>query len=86
MHQILDVPEGEKISSKYSSGEKLAKALMSKVGNEKEVTGMLAFAANISSEKDIFDSALSFMKQIEPQNESVDGIGEAGMRYGAFRY
>jgi len=62
MHDILNVPEGEKISSKYSSGEKLAKALISKVGREKAVQ-MINYAANASSSEDVFDSAQNYFKK-----------------------
>ena len=67
MKSLLGIKPDEKVSSKYTSGEKLAKALMAKVKDEKEVTGMLAYAANLSSKEDVFDSALSYMKKIKPE-------------------
>jgi hypothetical protein len=57
MHDILGIPEGEKVEDHYKSGESLANALVSKVG-KKEAAGMLAFAANVDKSKNIFDSAL----------------------------
>lgn len=64
MHKKLGVPKDKKIKDVYSSGEKLAKDLLDAVGNKKEATGMLAYAANVNSEKDVFDYALSAMKNL----------------------
>lgn len=59
MHKLLNIPEGKKILDVYTSGEKLADDLLKATNNDyKEVTGMLAFSANINSEYDIFDIAL----------------------------
>lgn len=65
MHRLLDIPQDKEIKDVYSDGKKLAKDLMDKVGDEQEVTGMLAFAANINDEHDVFDEALSSMKEID---------------------
>ena len=65
MHNVLGLDEDESIESKYKTGESLAKALMSKLNNEKEVTGMLAFAANVNSDNNVFDAALHYMKKID---------------------
>lgn len=63
MHDILNIPDDKKITDVYTSGKELAKDLVDKVG-KKEATGMLAFAANINKEHDIFDIALSAMKNL----------------------
>jgi hypothetical protein len=69
MKKILDIPEDEKVSDHYKSGKALANALMGKLNNQKEVTGMLAFAANVNKEEDVFDKALSYMKKIEESSK-----------------
>ena len=57
MHRILNIPEGEKISSKYDSGKSLLDALIKKVG-EAEAVKMVNFAANVNSGSDqIFKEA-----------------------------
>jgi len=56
MHKLLGVPEDETISSKYKSGEKLAKDLLKKV-DRKTAAGMINFAANINKKETIFDDA-----------------------------
>jgi len=65
MHRVLDIPEDEKISDNYESGEQLARDLVDAVGDEKEATGMIAFAANIDPEENIFDDALDAIGNIE---------------------
>ncbi len=78
MHKLLDVPEGEKISSKYKSGEELAHDLLiavkkAKIVADKDVrkkaTSMLAFAGNWPSEgkNTVIDKALRAIKKIEIQ-------------------
>lgn len=80
MHKLLGLKDDETVTGKYTSGESLAKALMRATNNnEKEVTGMLAFAANVDKADNVLDSALSYMKQIgeeldpEADKASVDG-------------
>ncbi len=68
MHKILDIPEDKDISDIYTSGKKLAQDLVKKVG-KKKATGMIAFAANINSDNNIFDKALRALDQI---NENVE--------------
>jgi hypothetical protein len=76
MHKLLEVPEGEKISSKYKSGEELAHDLLvavkkAKIVSDKDVrkkaTSMLAFAGNWPSEgkNTVIDKALKAIKKIE---------------------
>jgi len=65
IYDILGMDLDEKISSKYTSGAKLAKALMDKVGNQKEVVGMLSVAASENVEEEVFDRALRYMKHID---------------------
>ena len=64
MHKLLNIPDDKKVTDVYTSGEKLAKALMAKVKDEKEVTGMLAFAANVDKTDNVLDKALRYMKKI----------------------
>lgn len=59
MHDLLNIPSGQKISDVYTDPEALADDLVNATGNEKEAASMLAFVANINSEEDIFDEALS---------------------------
>lgn len=63
MHDVLGIPKDKKVSDIYTSGEELAKDLVAKVG-KREATGMLAFVANINSEHDIYDIALSHIKNL----------------------
>lgn len=65
MHKLLGIDTKEKIEDTYTSGIKLAQDLYDKVKDKKEVTGMLAFAANINKETDIFDKALSAVDEIK---------------------
>ncbi len=69
MHDILEIPKDKKISDVYTSGKKLADALMKKVGDEHKVAGMLAFAANTNKEDDVFDKALRYMKKIDESKQ-----------------
>lgn len=65
MHKVLGLADDEKITDKYTSGKKLAQDLLKAVGNKKEATGMLAFAANVNPKDNVFDKALSAMKELE---------------------
>jgi len=76
MHQLLGIPDSEKISTKYKSGEDLARDLLNAIKKKKIVpakdvrkkaTSMLAFAANWPSEgkNTVIDRALSAIKKIE---------------------
>jgi len=41
MHKLLNVPEGNQISDKFSSGENLANALIKATGDEDEASKMI---------------------------------------------
>lgn len=76
MHKVLGIDADKKIEDVYKDGDKLAQALYDKLKDKKEVTGMLAFAANINKEVDIFDKALKAIKDVkESVNEARDAIG-----------
>jgi hypothetical protein len=76
MHDILGIPAGEKITDHYTSGKALYDALMSKVGDKKKVKSMLAYAANINSEKDVFDKALKVEgKKVNPWAICTASVG-----------
>lgn len=65
MHKVLGIPAGDKIEDHYKTGMALAKALVKALdGNQKKAAGMLAWAANVRKEGDIFDDALSALKKI----------------------
>lgn len=65
MHQVLGIPSGEKIEDHYKTGLSLAKALVKALkGDQQKAAGMLAWAANIRKEGDIFDNALAALKKI----------------------
>ena len=64
MHELLGIPEGETIKDNYTDPVKLAQDLYDKVGDKKEVAGMLAYVANINSEEDIYDKALASLDEI----------------------
>jgi hypothetical protein len=65
MHRLLDVPEDEAISDKYDSGEQLARDLVDATGDEAEASSMIAYAANINPEDNIFDDALDAIGRID---------------------
>lgn len=67
MKKALNIDDDKQVSDVYTSGKKLAKDLVNKVGLKK-AQGMLAFAANIHKEQDIFDVALRNL----PTNEQVE--------------
>ena len=65
MHQVLGIPAEEKIEDHYKTGLSLAKALVKALkGDQQKAAGMLAWAANIRNEGDIFDNALAALKKI----------------------
>jgi len=57
MHRALGIPQDKEITDVYTSGEKLAKDLVNKIGLKK-AKGMLAYAANINPDENVFDVAL----------------------------
>ena len=65
MHQLLGIPDDKEISDVYSSGKSLAQALIKATSDKGKAAHMLAFAANVSSRHDIFDDALSAIKDLE---------------------
>jgi hypothetical protein len=80
MHELLDVPQDQKISDEYDSGEELARDLVDATGDEKEASGMIAYAANINPEDNIFDDALDAIDEIdfeEQQTKNQPMIREA---------
>ena len=65
MHDLLGVPQDKEIADVYKDPKKLAQDLVKATGgDQKEATGMLAFAANINPANNIFDQALKAMKDI----------------------
>jgi len=71
MHDLLNVPEGKKISSKYTSGEALAKALLRKV-DRKKAAGMINYAANANPEDDIFDKAQRWLSRNSEKKKAAE--------------
>ena len=76
MHKLLNVPEEDKISSKYKSGKKLAQDLVNALKNSKVVpqkdvkqkaASMLAYAANWPSDgpNSVLDKALKSVKNVQ---------------------
>ena len=64
MHKLLGLKDDETVTGKYTSGEKLAKALLKATNNDrKKVASMLAFAANVDKTDNVLDSALKYMKK-----------------------
>lgn len=64
MHKVLGIDADKDIQDVYTSGKKLAADLVAKVG-KKKAQGMLAFVANINKEHNIYDKALTALKNIE---------------------
>lgn len=76
MHELLQIPEGEKISSVYKSGKKLAEDLVSALKKEESVPDkdvrskavqMLLFAGNwpkTDSKNSVFDVAARHVKNL----------------------
>lgn len=76
MHELLQIPEGEKISSVYKSGKKLAEDLVAALKKEKDVpekdvrakaVQMLLFAGNwpkTDSKNSVFDVAARHVKSL----------------------
>lgn len=68
MHRVLNVPQDEKVEDHYSSGAKLAKDLIDKVGRE-TAAGMINFAANINSSHNIYDDAQDWLSDNPPEED-----------------
>lgn len=65
MKKLLDIPEDKKVCDVYTSGEKLAKDLVSALdGDQDEAASMLAFAANVDKKDNVLDSALRYLKKM----------------------
>lgn len=65
MHDLLGVPQDEDVEDEYDSGQALADDLVDAVGDEQEASGMIAFAANIDDEENIYDDALDAIKNTD---------------------
>jgi hypothetical protein len=64
MHKVLNIPADVKIQDHFKNGMELAKALVKALGgDQKKAAGMLAWAANIRKEHQIFGDALSALKE-----------------------
>lgn len=83
MHKLLNVPEGDKIASKYKSGEKLAHDLVKAIKKskivpqsdvKKKASSMLAYAANWPSDgkNSVLDKALRAIKGVDEENMNLD--------------
>lgn len=65
MHKMLGLSDDEDITDVYKSGKELAQDLVRAAGgDQQEVAGMLAYAANINPANNVFDDALSALKEI----------------------
>ena len=83
MHKLLNVPEDDKIASKYKSGEKLAHDLIKAIKKskivpnadvKKKASSMLAYAANWPSDgkNSVLDKALRAIKTVDEENMNLD--------------
>lgn len=70
MHDLLGVPEDQNISDEYDSGEELARDLVDATEDEQEASGMIAYAANIDPEDNVFDDALEAIGEIDFEESS----------------
>ncbi len=64
MKEVLGIPEDEDIVDHYKDHRKLVRDLLKKV-SYKEAVGMLAFAANVNPEHNIYDQALKYIKELK---------------------
>lgn len=64
MHKVLGLNPDEDITDVYSSGKKLAQDLLDAIGDEKEIAGMINYAANINPADNIFDKAQKALKKL----------------------
>lgn len=69
MHNVLGIPEDEKIEDHYDNSQKGAKKLVddlyNKIGEEKEVAGMINYSANLSKGDNIFKKAQKALKKTD---------------------
>ena len=65
MHDLLDIPQDQDIEDEYDDGQELADDLVDATGDEQEASGMIAFAANINDEDNIYDDALDAIKNTD---------------------
>jgi|688.fasta_scaffold1015375_2 hypothetical protein len=64
MHVLLNIPEKERIEDHFNSGKHLAMSLVKALGgDQRKAAGMLAWTANIQKGHNIFDEALSALKE-----------------------
>lgn len=64
MKEVLGIPEDEDIVDHYKDHRQLVRDLLKKV-SYKEAVGMLAFAANVNTEHNIYDRALKYIKELK---------------------
>ena len=72
MHKLLNIDPNDAITTKYKNGESLAKALLRATNNDYDtVIGKLAYAHNVSRNRDIFGTALKYVisKKKEGKND-----------------
>jgi hypothetical protein len=66
MHELLGVPEDEKITDHFKNGKSLAEKLLNALnGDKKKASSMLAFAANADASNNVLDAALHHIKKME---------------------
>lgn len=64
MHQLLNIPENERIEDHFNNGKHLAMTLVKALGgDQRKAAGMLAWVANIQKGHNIFDQALAALKE-----------------------
>lgn len=73
MHDLLGVDQDENISDVYTDGEQLARDLVDATGDEQEASGMIAYAANINPEDNVFDEALEAIGEIDFEEQKRRG-------------
>ncbi len=64
MTKLLNIPRGKDITDVYTSGMKLAKDLVKATdGDQKKAAGMLAYAAFVDKDQNVYDDALRALKK-----------------------
>lgn len=70
MHKLLNIDKDKNIKDVYTSGKELARDLLkANDGDRKKTSGMLAFAANVNDEEDVFDRALRLLDKVKLKNK-----------------
>lgn len=62
MHKLLNVPKDKQIEDHYDSGKKLADDLVKAIGDEKEASSMINYAANLGGSQ-LFKDAQDAIKK-----------------------